>query len=49
MNRCTVLPIHRTDTISQYNDQRYPIMNGSIHIRTGRKVEPVLTCTEGSL
>jgi len=52
MNRCTMLPIYRTNTISQYNDQRYPIMNGSIHIRRGRRgeLELVLSvCTEGSL
>ena len=52
MNRRTVLPINRTNTISQYKDQRYEIMNGSIHIRRGSKVElePVLSlCTEGSV
>ena len=51
MNRCTVLPIYRTDTISQYNDQRYEIMNGSVHIRRGRRgeLELVLSLrTEGS-
>ena len=47
-----MLPVHGTNTIGQYKDQRYEIMNGSIHIRRGSKVElePVLSlCTEGSV
>ena len=52
MNRRTVLPINRTNTISQYKDQRYEIMNGSIHIRRGRREELELVlsvCTEGAV
>ena len=47
-----MLPIHRTKTISHDKHIRYEIMNGSIHIRMGRRGErePVLAvCTEGSL
>ena len=49
MNRRTVLPINRAHTISQYNDQRYEIMNGRVHIKRGSKVEPECLYTEGSL
>ena len=41
MNRRTVLPIYRTNTISQYKHIRYEIMNGRKHIRRGRKGELV--------
>ena len=47
-----MLPVYRVNTVSQYKDQRYEIMNGSIHIRRGSKVElePVLSlCTEGAV
>ena len=49
MNRRTVLPINRTNTISQYNDQRYEIMNSSVHIRIGREGEMEYSCIEGSV
>ena len=49
MNRSTVLPIHRTNTIGQYKDQRNEIMKGSKHIRTGSKAELVCLRTEGCL
>ena len=50
MNRRTMFPIYWTNTISQYKDQRYEIMNGRKHIRKGSKVEPVLSlCTEGQV
>ena len=52
MNRRTVLPIHRTNTISQDKHIRYEIMNGRKHIKRGSKVEPEkvrCSCTEGSV
>jgi len=49
MNRRTVFPVYRTNTISQYNDQRYEVMNSSVHIRRGSEVKLVLTCTESPL
>ena len=47
MNRRTVLPIHRTDTISQYKDQRNAVMNGRKHIRRRVRGEVLCLCTEG--
>lgn len=49
MNRRTVLPINRANTISQYKDQRYAIMNGREHIKKGSKGEPECLCTEWAL
>ena len=52
MNRCTMLPIYRGNTICHDKHIRYEIMNGRKHIRRGSKVElePVLSlCTEGSV
>ncbi len=49
MNRSTVLPVYRTNTIGQYKDQRNEIMKGSIHIRRGSKAALALKCTEGCL
>ena len=49
MNRRTVLPIHRTDTISQYKDQRNAVMNGRKHIKRRMEVEVLCLCTEGSV
>ena len=41
MNRRTMTPIYRTNTISQYKHIRYEIMNGRKHIKRGRMVELV--------
>ena len=49
MNRRTVLPIHRTNTISQDKHIRYEIMNGRKHIKRGSKVELVCSGTVGSV
>ena len=49
MNRRTVFPVYRINTISQYKDQRNEIMKGSIHIRRGSKAGLALKCTEGYL